>query len=156
MVWLGLIRGFYSYFTLYINVFPVFNTVIIFIKYVIKGTKIEKDKLELQKIYDKRITYKNILINNLGIIIVLFSFIIGLARATHVSQTTYVKVNDSNQSYILYMTTISGIGLYNKELKQASFKSWDSINNLSFSSYTKRSIGTFFDMLNELSNKKTY
>lgn len=117
----------------------------IFIKHIIKNSAIEKDRLELQNILNKKINYKSMLINNIGILIVLFSLILGMARATHVYVTNYVKINDNNTSYILYMATMSGVGLYDKKLQQVSFKSWDTINNIEFSIATKKSIGTFFD-----------
>ena len=117
------------------------------IKSCISKTSIEKDKLELQNIYDEKTSYKNAIIANIGIIIIAFSFFLGIARAIHVYNTTLVKINDDTNNYVLYMTTISGVGLYDWKSKEVSFKSWDSIDNIHFNIENKKSIGEFFDTI---------
>jgi len=73
-----------------------------------------------------------VLTTELGVLLLSLALLSGLARADYVEKSILVNLNQEKEILVLYMTTNNGVGLYNRELKEVSFSSWDSIKNLTF------------------------
>ncbi len=85
----------------------------------------------------KQIQLKEFIIDNIGIILILLSFMIGTSRADYVKNNIHININNNIKEYTLYLTTATGIGIYDNELEQTSFISWDNIKSMKFLKQSK-------------------
>jgi hypothetical protein len=101
---------------------------------------IEKDYLNIKKSTKsvnltsgkKQMKLKEFIINNIGILLILLSFMIGNSRSYYVKDNINININDNTKEYALYLTTSTGIGIYDNELEQTLFISWDNVKSMKF------------------------
>ncbi len=101
----------------------------------IKGTEAKSENIIYENISIKGISpdkksFINFLSNKVAIILVLCSILLGGYRALYIQNHNFVKMNENK--YSLYITTSSGIGLYDNNSTSVIFISWDNVSNLNF------------------------
>ena len=89
--------------------------------------------------------YTQFLLSKIGIMLILFSLALGVGRANYVQEHILVNINEDKKTFVLYLATGDGVGLYDTELKQISFISWGNVKNLVFLSKERRSLDTLLD-----------
>jgi len=127
-----------------------------YIKFAISTTKLQNninDNTNNKKFIDyiklmstkKELTLKQFMIDNIGVLLILLSFIIGNARADYVKNNIHININNDTKRYTLYLTTATGIGIYNNETQETLFISWDNIKHIKFLKSSKEHNKTLED-----------
>ncbi|MBN2824428.1 MAG: hypothetical protein JXQ76_03810 [Campylobacterales bacterium] len=80
----------------------------------------------------------------LPIVIIILSFSFGVARGAYIKENIHVKINQKDTVYVLFMTTSSGVGLFDYEKKYSEFVSWDNVKKLTFLKEKKYSLEKLF------------
>ncbi len=89
--------------------------------------------------------YFEFVIGKVGVFFLLLSISFGVARAVYVEDNVHVKINKESVIYAIYMTTSSGVGLYDLENRIAIFSSWDSIDKMKFIKNKRRTLENILD-----------
>ena len=84
------------------------------------------------------------LASKVGVMLIFLALSLGFGRAHFVSKNVHVNVNGSAEVFVLFMTTSSGLSLFNPVKRKISFISWDGINSIEFSKEKRRSIESGF------------
>ncbi len=88
--------------------------------------------------------YYKFIVGKVGVLLLFLSIALGIARAMYVQDNIHVKINGDSRELSLYMTTSSGVGLYDRENKTALFSAWDSIERMEFPKEKRRTFGNMF------------
>lgn len=74
----------------------------------------------------------------LGIILVLLSFSLGIGRADFVKHNLLVKMTEKEGSFALFLTTSSGVGLYDIDNEKVIFIPWGRLDEMELDSQKRR------------------
>lgn len=78
--------------------------------------------------------------SKVGVLLMLLSLCLGVARAEFVSREVVVKLNADTALYSLFMASSNGVTLFNVSSKEIVFVSWDSSDKIIFQPENQRSI----------------
>ncbi len=84
--------------------------------------------------------YSDFILSKVGVLLLLFSFSLGIGRAFFVEDNVHVNLNGGEKTLVLYLATNDGIAIYDKDVGQVSFTSWGNISELVFIGNKRRSI----------------
>jgi len=83
--------------------------------------------------------YLQFLSKKVGFMLVFLSLALGVGRADFVKDNVHVKLEGSEVNLVLYLTTSSGIGLYDVDRKTVIFTSWDNVKDMELLPEKRRS-----------------
>jgi len=108
-------------------------------KIFIEGTKLP-DLYQVTMKYFKEKKYRDLFFSNISVLLLIFSISMGIGRAYYIKDHSIVTINNTNQEYILFMTTDYGVNLYDKKDDKVTFISWDNITNMTFKNKSSKFI----------------
>ena len=83
---------------------------------------------------------KHFIFSKFGFMFLLLALLLGIGRASFVNNRFYVKLNTSNEVYVLFLNTTNGIFLFDKNKDEVFYTANDKIKKLVFLKDSRRSL----------------